>query len=368
MNNDKKYMRFAIHLAIKGAGKVNPNPLVGAVVVKEDRIIGMGYHEKYGEAHAERNALSNCVQSPEGAVLYVTLEPCCHYGKTPPCTDAIIESGIKKVVIGTLDSNEKVAGKGVETLQKAGIEVVIGLCEKECMHINEIFFHYIKHNTPYVMMKYAMTLDGKISTVANKSKWITSALARENVHIDRNKYSAIMVGVNTIIVDDSRLDCRIENSRNPIRIICDSNLRTPINSYVVQTADKIQTIIVTTCLDQDLYKPYIENNCEIITTSKKDGRVDLKELMQILGDKGIDSIILEGGATLNFSAIQDQIVHKVQAYIAPKIFGGDTAKTPVGGSGFLEVDNGVKLINSKVSRFNEDILVESEVEYCLPEL
>ncbi|WP_317854219.1 bifunctional diaminohydroxyphosphoribosylaminopyrimidine deaminase/5-amino-6-(5-phosphoribosylamino)uracil reductase RibD [Chakrabartyella piscis] len=358
----EEYMAMAIELAKDGIGKVNPNPLVGAVVVKESNIIGMGFHEQYGGLHAERNALQNCNTSPNGSTLYVTLEPCCHYGKTPPCTEAIIESGIQKVVIGCLDANEKVAGKGVAILQKAGIEVVVGVLEKECKALNEIFFHYIQHKTPFVLMKYAMTMDGKITTITSDSKWITNEKSRENVHKTRNQYTGIMVGVGTILADNPNLTCRIKGGRNPIRIICDSHLRTPLTSQVIDTKE-VKTIIATTNKDTNLHKQYIDRGVEIVETSSENGKVNLKELMEILGRKGMDSILLEGGASLNFSALESEMVHKIQCYIAPKIFGGTTAKTPVMGDGFQAVSNQIQLVNSKTIHFDEDFMIESEVQY-----
>lgn len=361
--NDELYMQLSLELAIKGIGSVNPNPLVGAVIVKDGEIIGKGYHERYGELHAERNAIANCITSPHGATMYVTLEPCCHYGKTPPCTNAIIENGISKVIIGTLDPNEKMTGKGVEILRKAGIEVLVGVLEEKCKSINEVFFHYITKKTPFVVMKYAMTMDGKISTVTGESKWITGEITRKKVHQDRNHYTAIMVGIGTVLADNPILDCRIENGRNPIRIICDSNLRTPIESNVVKTAKYIRTIIVTTKADIASHEVYLDNNCQILVVTPKDRHIDLQTLMLKLGEMNIDSILFEGGSTLNFSAIESRIVHKVQCYIAPKLFGGDISKSPVGGKGFSEISNAVKLKNSIITQIGDDILIESEVDY-----
>ncbi|ONI47204.1 riboflavin biosynthesis protein RibD [Candidatus Epulonipiscium fishelsonii] len=361
--NEEEYMQIALELALKGIGKVNPNPLVGAVIVRNDEIIGSGYHERYGELHAERNALKNCKVSPSGGTMYVTLEPCCHYGKTPPCIDAIIESGIKKVVIGILDPNEKMAGRSVKILQEAGIEVVVGILEKECGDINEIFFHYIKNKTPYVLMKYAMTLDGKITTISGESKWITNKKSRENVHKTRNRYMAIMVGVGTVLEDNPELTCRLNNGRNPIRIICDSKLRTPIHSKVVSTAKSTKTIIATTVTNEETYKQYLVKGVEIIVTKNKDGRVDLNELMQILGEKGIDSILLEGGGSLNFSALDSEMVNKIHCYISLKIFGGENAKSPIMGDGFNKVNNKIQLKTNTFLTFDEDILIESEVSY-----
>jgi diaminohydroxyphosphoribosylaminopyrimidine deaminase/5-amino-6-(5-phosphoribosylamino)uracil reductase len=360
--SDEEYMNQALLLAKKGIGFVNPNPLVGSIIVKEGKIIGQGWHEKYGGWHAERNALNNCTENPKDATLYVTLEPCCHYGKTPPCTEAIIQNGIKKVVVGCLDPNSLMSGKGVKILRDAGIEVITGVLEDQCKKLNEVFFHYIITNTPYVVMKYAMTMDGKIATATGKSQWITGEKARENVHKDRSRYSSIMVGVGTVITDNPSLTSRIEGGRDPIRIICDTNLKTPLESTIVTTAKEVKTIIATTSNDKEKQKAYLSHGCEILTLNQKGTHIDLNQLMNELGKNGIDSVLLEGGSTLNFSALQSRIVHKVQAYIAPKLFGGNQAKTPIGGVGIEEITNCITLKNQRISWFGEDILIEGEVD------
>ena len=357
-----EYMKLALDLAKKGCGYVNPNPMVGAVIVKNDEIIGVGYHEKYGELHAERNAIANCISSPKDATIYVTLEPCCHYGKTPPCTDAIIESGIKKVVIGSSDPNPLVSGKGVEILRSNNIEVVENVLKDECDKLNEVFFYYMKTKTPYVVMKYAMTMDGKIATYTGKSKWITGEEARLNVHKDRHKYSGIMVGVETVLTDDPMLNCRIQDGKNPTRIICDTNLRTPLDSNIVSSSKNIPTIIATCCDNEDKQKQYIEKGCKVIKISKKDNHLDLNKLMICLGEEKIDSILLEGGGTLNWSALNNNVVNKVQTYISPKIFGGINSKSPVAGIGVENPKQAFYLKNIAIKQIGEDILIESEVK------
>lgn len=359
--NDEYYMKLALELAKKGCGFVNPNPMVGAVIVKENEIIGQGYHEKYGEFHAERNAIANCKVSPKGGTLYVTLEPCCHYGKTPPCTEAIIESGISKVVLGSSDPNPLVQGKGIEVLRKSNIVVVENVLKEECDELNEIFFHYINTRTPYVVMKYAMTIDGKIATYSGKSKWITGEEARKKVHNDRHKYSAIMVGAGTVLADDPMLNCRLENTKNPIRIICDTNLNTPLSSKIVKTANEIPTIIATSCDDVDKQNKYINTGCRLIVVPKKGKSIDLNILMKKLVEEKIDSILLEGGGTLNWSALESKIVNKVQTYISLKIFGGINAKSPVGGMGIENPNQSFYLKHKSINRIGEDILIESEV-------
>ncbi|MDY5436888.1 bifunctional diaminohydroxyphosphoribosylaminopyrimidine deaminase/5-amino-6-(5-phosphoribosylamino)uracil reductase RibD [Peptostreptococcus porci] len=364
---DEKFMKIALEMAEKGIGKVNPNPLVGAVIVKDNRIIGNGYHKTYGGFHAEREALKSCSENPSGATMYVTLEPCCHYGKTPPCVDAIIENGISRVVVGTRDPNPLVAGKGIDKLRKKGIAVVEGVLEAECRRLNTIFFHYIKTKMPYVTLKYAMTIDGKIATKIGASRWISGEESRINVHRDRNRYSAIMIGVNTVLSDDPLLNCRLEQGNDPIRIVCDTNLKTPPDSRIVKTSMDNKTIIVTKSQDEKLIKLYENYGCEVLVQGASDNdRIDLQNLVQDLGCKGIDSILLEGGSTLAWSALETGIVDKVQAYISPKIFGG-AAKTPVAGNGIDFPDNAIRLSKPKVRYFGEDILLESEVIKCLQE-
>ncbi len=359
--NDLFYMQLALEFAQKGAGLVNPNPMVGAVIVKDGEVIGKGYHEKYGQLHAERNALADCVKSPAGATMYVTLEPCCHYGKTPPCTEAILKSGIARVVVGSQDPNPLVAGKGVAILRQNGIEVVEGVLKDACDKLNEVFFHFIKTKTPFVVMKYAMTMDGKIATREGQSQWITGEEARCHVHASRQRYAAIMVGVGTVMADDPLLTCRIEGGRDPIRIICDTNLRTPLASRIIKTAKDVNTYLATACREPQKQQPFIDAGCKMLCLPKKGEHIDLNELVRWLGEANIDSVLLEGGSTLNDAALQSGIVNKVQAYIAPKIFGGVNAKSPVGGLGVTVPDDAFLLANQEITVLGHDILIESEV-------
>lgn len=359
------FMKKALSLAEKGMGHVSPNPMVGAVIVRDGNIIGSGWHQRCGGLHAERNAFADCDSRNidcTGADIYVTLEPCCHYGKTPPCTDAIISHKIRRVFIGSPDPNPLVAGKGVAILRDHGIEVTEGILQEECDELNRIFFHYITTNTPYVTMKYAMTIDGKIACYTGDSKWITGEAARQDVHRERLRHAGIMVGVGTVIADDPMLNCRLENGRDPIRIICDSNLRMPIDSKIVRSAGDIPTIIATTSTDKNRISEYESCGCRIITTSSKEGKVDLNQLMDILGRDGVDSILLEGGAELNWSAIQAGIVSNVITYISPKIFGGTKAKTPVSGLGAEHPADAFLLENSRIKIIGDDIRIESRVK------
>ena len=361
-SEDEKYMAMAIELAKKGYGYTAPNPVVGAVIVKDGCMIGQGYHEKYGEPHAERNALASCIQSPKGATIYVTLEPCCHHGKQPPCTEAILQAGISRVVTGSGDPNPLVGGKGIQILKDHGIQVREHVMKEKCDALNQAFFHYIQTGRPYVTMKYAMTIDGKIAAYTGASKWVTGEEARHHVHEQRKKNTAIMVGIGTVLADDPMLNCRIEGGRDPVRIICDTYLKMPVTSKIVKTAKDIPTIIACCTADEELQRPYREAGCKILLTEKKMNHIDLEQLMEQLGKEKIDSILLEGGGTLNWAALNAGIVQKIQAYIAPKIFGGTTAKTPVEGIGVEVPDQAFLIKNRTIRLLGEDLLVEGDVE------
>jgi riboflavin biosynthesis protein ribD len=365
--SDQKYMERAIELARKGEGFTNPNPMVGAVIVKDGQIIGEGYHEKCGMLHAERNAIASLIESADGATMYVTLEPCCHHGKTPPCTEAIIEQKIARVVIGSRDPNPKVAGKGVEILREAGITVVEDYMRDECDKLNPIFFHYIKTKKPYVIMKYAMTLDGKIATKTGASKWITAEESRREVQYMRHRYMGIMVGIGTVLADDPMLNTRVENLKSPVRIICDSKLRIPLDSQIVKSAKKQQTIIAYSDITyaEEKLKILQDVGIETVCCLGDDKRIDLNKLMSFIGNKGIDSILLEGGGTLNDSALRAGIVNEVQAFIAPKIFGGANSKSPVEGIGVEVPRDAVKLRCLEVQQIGEDIKIRYKV--CMKE-
>lgn len=358
---DEKYMLRAIELAMKGEGSVNPNPLVGAVIVKNNKIIGEGYHKRYGDNHAEVNAFENAKEDVKGATMYVTLEPCSHYGKTPPCAKRVIEEGINKIIIGSNDPNPLVSGKGIEMMRKAGIEVVTEFLKEKCDEINEVFMKYIVDKKPYVLMKCAMFLDGKIATVTGDSKYISSEESRAEVHRLRNKYKGIMVGVNTIINDNPKLTCRLEGGRNPIPIVVDSNLRTPIDSYIVKNANELNTIIATISNDDDRKNEYINKGVNVIQVNSENNRVDLNDLMDKLGKLKIDGILLEGGAELNYSALESKIVDKVCMYIAPKIIGGKEAKTPVSGSGILSLKQAYCLKDMNIRKVGCDVVIEGKI-------
>lgn len=373
---EEQFMKRAIELAKQGAGWTAPNPLVGAVVVKNGRVIGEGYHRKYGELHAERNALAACSEDPAGATLYVTLEPCCHYGKTPPCTEIIIEKKIAKVVIGSRDPNPKVAGKGARILREHGIEVVEDYMREACDALNPVFFHYITTKTPYVVLKFAMTLDGKIATRTGASKWITGEAARNHVHQLRGRYAGILAGIGTVLADDPMLNCRIDGAHQPLRIILDSHLRIPMGSRLVRSAKEYPLLIVCNESIRDReegasrIQKLEEAGAKVWTLPEKNGHPDLNVLMQRLGEEKIDSVLIEGGGTVNEAALKAHIVHHVYAYIAPKIFGGKDAKTPVEGSGIRLPQECAKLRLAKITVLLNDMLLEYDVEgetECSPE-
>lgn len=362
---DRDYMQRAIELARRGEGWVNPNPLVGAVIVKDGRVIAEGWHHKYGELHAERDALRALKEPAEGATIYVTLEPCCHYGKQPPCTLAIMEHGISRVVIGSRDPNPLVAGKGVRMLREHGITVVEDFMREECDALNPVFFHYITTGRPYVKMKYAMTADGKIATKTGASKWITSEEARELVHDWRNACRGIMAGIGTVLADDPLLNCRKPGGRDPVRIICDSRLRIPEDSQICRTAQKYETIVACALSEDADRRPeemrakaerLRQQGVEVWSVPAQDSSVDLKELVKRLGKRGIDSILLEGGGTLNESALRAGIVQEVNAFVAPKIFGGK-ARSPVEGTGVEVPQEALQMEMKQVRQVGKDLLI-----------
>lgn len=365
--SDEAYMARALRLAALGRGWTNPNPMVGAIIVSGTHVLAEGYHHRYGDLHAECDALKNAMRKGLdvcGATMYVTLEPCCHFGRQPPCTDAIIEAGITRVVIGSSDPNPKVAGQGIGILREAGIEVSEGVLADECLALNEAFLTYIQTGRPLVTMKYAMTIDGKIACVTGESRWITGEGARRHVHEQRHAAAAIMVGVGTIITDNPQLTSRIEGGNDPVRIVCDTHLRTPLDARVVTSARRVPTLIATCESDPDKHRPFTAAGCQIAILPNRNGHVDLVSLVNELGNRNLDSLIIEGGATLNWSALQAGIVDKVQAYIAPKIFGGMLAKGPVGGPGFTTPADAIELTDVRLTRIGDDHLIEGRILPC----
>ena len=367
-NINEKYMRMAIELAKKGAGAVNPNPMVGAVVVKNGEVIGRGYHKFFGGPHAEVYALEEAGEKAEGATIYVTLEPCSHYGKTPPCAKKIIDMGIKKCFIGSSDPNPKVAGRGVAMLKEAGIEVVENVLKEECDEVNQVFFKYIKTKIPYLFVKCGITLDGKIALSNGISKWITNSIAREKVQYYRNKFMGIMVGINTVLTDNPSLTARIENGVNPFRIIVDPNLQIDENCKVVKNNEDEKTVIITS--QKNLFTEDTENT-EIQIKQKRlseenkvkfifiDGeKFSFRKMLEEIGKAGIDSILLEGGETLISLAFEENVIDGGEIFIANKILGDSRAKPFISGFVREKMEEAVQLTNVRNNIYGENVGME----------
>lgn len=360
MNLDEKYIQECIELARLGEGKVSPNPLVGAIVLdKNGEIAGKGYHMKYGEAHAEVNVLNEAGEKAKEGTLYINLEPCSHFGKTPPCADRVIESGIKKLVVGMIDPNPLVAGNGIKKIQNAGIEVITGVLEAECKKLNEIFIKFITQKKPFVAIKTASTIDGKIATKTGSSKWITSPPAREEVQRLRNKYDVIMTGSGTVIKDNPGLNCRIEGGKNPVRLIMDSGLITPPESKVYQN-DGIRTIIATSenvpAYKIRTYPDYIEM---IICPEAGNGKIDLNYLMDKLYNYKLSSVLVEAGGTLNGALLENNLVDKFYFFIAPKILGDAEAYSSIDGFSPETIDQTINLNFDDIKNLPPDIMIEA---------
>lgn len=360
------FMKIAIDEAKKGIGAVNPNPLVGAVLVKDNNILAVGHHEFYGGPHAEVNAI-NKANITEGSTLYVTLEPCSHHGKTPPCTELIIKSKIKKCVIATLDPNPLVSGKGVQQLQNAGIEVIIGILEKEAKDLNKIFFKYIKNKVPYIFIKVGITLDGKIATKNFSSQWITNSLARTRVESYRNFFSGILVGSNTVIQDNPSLKCKNIGNRNPVRLILDKDLVISEKYSIINNNSDRKTIIITSDknINSEKFK-LLKNNFSIkfITFSENE---TLEDILKKIGSFGIDSILVEGGSSVISSFFKENLYDGGEIIIAPKILGDDFAIPFLSGFSPLMVDESIALENIKINLYDNNVGFEFYKEDgCLP--
>ena len=357
----EQYMRRALELAKRGEGHVSPNPMVGCVVVKGGRIIGEGYHETLGGYHAERNALLQCTEDPAGADLYVTLEPCCHYGRTPPCTEIILEKGIRRVFVAALDVNPLVAGKGVRILRDAGVEVETGLLEAEAIRLNEVFYHFFETRRPFVAMKYAMTLDGKIACHTGDSRWITGEAARGFVHRLRKRYASILIGIGTALADDPMLNCRTEDGADPVRLVLDTDLRLPVESSLARTARDIPVIAVTTEATlasgegQARAAALRASGVEVLPAGETS--TDLPKLLETLAEREIDSVLVEGGGTVNASFLEQGLVDRVYAFLGPKLVGGADSRSPVEGRGIARMADAVTLQETEIERFGDDLLV-----------
>lgn len=356
---DMDYMQFALTLAGQAAGQTSPNPLVGAIIVKNNEIVGYGAHLKAGGPHAEVYAINMAGDKAYDATIYVTLEPCSHEGKTAPCADLLIEKGIKKAVIACKDPNKKVAGRGIEKLRKAGIEVETGLLLEEAEAINQVFFHYIKHKTPYVTVKSAVSLDGKTATVTGASKWITGEAARLDVHHYRHLHDAILTGVNTVLADNPSLTSRLPGGgKNPVRIILDNLLRTPTDAKVVTDGEAETWIFIGSMVTEQEKGKFSGENISII--QMKTEKTNIEDVLQVLGEEGITSLFAEGGSEINGSLLERKQINQFIIYTAPKLIGGREAPTAFAGSGFASMTDVLDLEIKSVEKIGSDIKVIAE--------
>jgi len=362
--NPENYMWLAIKLALKAQGYTSPNPLVGALIVKNGKIMGQGFHHRAGTPHAEINALKKAGDQAQGAELYLNLEPCSHFGRTPPCVDAIIRKKIKKVFVGMVDPNPLIRGKGIKKLKEAGIEVTTGILEKECNKLNEVFIKYITTKRPFVILKVATSLDGRIAAESGDSQWITNEKSREYVHQLRSAVDAVLVGIGTVKKDDPLLTCRLKSrkGKDPIRIIVDSTLTISPKAKVLNLNSSAPTIIATTPKASLKKRALIEKKAIRVLVIPSPDRVDLQLLMEVLGKEEITSVLIEGGREINTSALQSGIVDKVLFFYAPKIIGGEKAPLMVGGEGIARVKDALVLHNITTQRFGDDVMIEGYIK------
>ena len=358
----ERWMRLALRLAARGRGKVEPNPMVGCVIVKGDKLVGQGYHKRFAGPHAEPNALRDAGAKARGATLYVSLEPCAHYGKTPPCVDAVIRAGIATVVAAVRDPFPATNGKGIRKLRRAGIEVVEGVLAHEATALNAAFFTWVRTGRPYVTLKWAMSLDGKIATRTGDSKWITGEPARRYAHRLRAQNQAILVGVGTVLSDDPLLTCRIPGGRNPVRIVLDSRLRTPVDSQLVKTAPDVPLIIATLRSAPKTRRRRLEQaGAEVVVMRSKQSRVDVASMLDLLGKRGISTLLVEGGSEVHAAFCDAGLADRVVAFVAPKVIGGAQAKPAVAGRGLASVAAALALDSVRQRRVGDDILIEGVV-------
>ena len=353
--SDEIFMREALRIAKNAEGRTSPNPLVGAVIVKDGKIIAEGWHRKAGTPHAEIHALNMAGELAKNSTMYVTLEPCSHFGRTPPCANKIVDAGIKKVFIAMKDPNPKVSGRGIEILKSAGIEVNVGILEDEAKILNEVFFKWITKKIPFVTAKFACSLDGKISTVTGQSKWISCEESRKFSHHLRDISDAIMVGIGTVLADNPSLTTRLVDGKNPVRIVVDSFAKIPLDSKIIRDGLAKNILAVTKNAPREKISALKNCGVEIIETDGE--KVDLNFLMKELAKREITSILLEGGGTLHFSMLKENLVDKIFAFIAPKIIGGKNSLTAVEGAGFENISDAVQLKNFSVEKIGEDFLI-----------
>lgn len=369
MNRENRFMRMAWELALKGKGKTSPNPMVGAVVVKNGRVIGRGYHKKAGGPHAEVFALNEAKGRARGGTLYVTLEPCSVFGRTPPCVEKIISHGIRQVIIGAKDPNPLNNGRGIRALRSFGIKVKVGVLKDALTGINEVFIKYSTKRLPFVTLKIAQSLDGKIATKTGDSRWISGGSARRYVHRLRRETDAVLIGVNTIIKDNplltSRLSyCKSASSQNqPLKIVVDTKLKTPLRARIFSRESPAKVIIATAKSAPERKIKALSKYAKLITFDTKNGGVNLKSLMKTLAGMEISSVLVEGGGKIAASLLKERLVDKVLFFVAPKIIGGKEALTSVEGEGIPRVSRAIKLKDIEITRFGEDILLQAYPVY-----
>jgi diaminohydroxyphosphoribosylaminopyrimidine deaminase/5-amino-6-(5-phosphoribosylamino)uracil reductase len=352
---DRHWMNRALELAERGRGHVEPNPLVGAVIVRDGKLVGEGWHQKYGQVHAEVNALAAAGQNAGGATLYVTLEPCCHHGKTPPCTDAVLAAGITRVVAAMSDPFPLVAGKGADQLQAAGVTVEVGICEPEARHLNAPYLTLVQKGRPYIHAKWAMTLDGKIATRSRDSKWISGEASRRVVHEIRGRMDAILVGVGTVLADDPRLTARGPHARVPARIVLDTRGRIPLECQLVVTARQVPTFVFTTAAMPDAKREALmAHGCGVEVVSGSPC-LDPAEVLQRLGQWRYTNVLVEGGAGILGSFLDARVIDEVHVFIAPILAGGESALSPIGGSGVEKIAEALRLSKVEVELFDGDL-------------
>jgi len=367
MGEPETFMLHALDLARSALGRTSPNPAVGAVIVREGKIVGEGFHPKAGEPHAEVFALQQAADLAAGADIYVTLEPCSHRGRTGPCTRALVVAGIKRVFVGTIDPNPLVAGRGIKHLQKAGIEVQVGLCGADCKKLIAPFAWHIVKGTPYTLYKAAMTLDGQLATHTGDSRWVSGETSRQRVHLLRDQVDAIMVGVETIIADDPQLTTRLpQGGHDPLRVVVDSRLRIPLKSQIVQHQSLASTLIATTSQALPDSISRLQNaGCEVLVLPEADGRVSLPDLWRELGCRNIQHLLLEGGRTLATAALNAGLINRLQVYIAPKLLGGVGLSGLFAGEGRSLMKDALPLEDMIIEKVGEDLLLTAEVKKCL---
>lgn len=357
---DEIYMAEALHLAKNGIGRTSPNPMVGAVIVKDGRIIASGWHRKAGTPHAEIHALNMAGELARDATIYVTLEPCAHFGKTGPCADALIKAGLRRVVVAMLDPNPLVSGKGIEKLRTAGLEITLGVLEDEAKKLNKVFCKWVSTGFPFVILKTAMTLDGKIATKDGESKWITGEAARERVHELRDRVDAIFVGIGTVLADNPSLTTRISGGigKNPIRVILDSAAKIPLDAKVLTDKAAKTIVAVSERASRERVREILNTGAEVVTAGED--RVDLKALLKILGEREITSVLIEGGGEVNFSFAREKLFDRIYAFVAPKILGGGLSKSAFGGDGFDKLSSAAVLENTEIEKLGEDLLIRAD--------